>query len=324
MAKYCRLGCLLCLALGAAPLSLGAEIPSPLDRFSQWTYVNGEATHYYDTLASGTPQFTLLLVHGWLGSGYNFRFLIELFPPSVRVIAPDLPGFGLSERAEGPYTMESLVAFLDGFTDALGLTRFVIAGSSMGGNITVEFIAAHPEKIDRVILIAADGLRGEEGPRLFWARLGPLVDLGATLETKNTIKRFLRKNVFYDEQKIPEELVDSIARSILTRQGRRLSAEVTKHLLGRNPVDEILPLLQQPTLLIWGANDPLLKPVWAERYLELLPHAALRRIDGCGHMPAVEAPEQTKDLILEFLDYRLPVSLRPVGEGYGLSQAARC
>ena len=81
---------------------------------------------------------------------------------------------------------------------------------------------------------------------------------------------------------------------------------MTRRVIGRDSVDGILPTLTQPALVIWGDHDKVLSPVWAERFVFLLPRASIGMVKDSGHMPMVEKPFETGRLVDDFLGTTSP------------------
>lgn len=119
--------------------------------------VVGDKLSVIDIRPEGVER-TLVFVHGYLGCAETWEHQIEHFARSYRVVAPDLRGHGQSDAPYSQYTMAELVADLYAITQALRLPpRFVLVGHSFGGSICVEYAVAHPEQIERLILIATAG-----------------------------------------------------------------------------------------------------------------------------------------------------------------------
>jgi pimeloyl-ACP methyl ester carboxylesterase len=113
----------------------------------------------------------------------------------------------------------------------------------------------------------------------------------------------MRANVLHDP---PPDLVraavEATAASVLGRASARAIARITKRIIDREYVEALLPGVSQETLLIWGGEDRLLSPRWADSYLSLLRRATLRLVAGAGHMPMFEAPEEVAALIADFIE----------------------
>ncbi len=260
------------------------------------------AIHYLEADRGGPEDPVLLMVHGWTGSAANFQDMIRVLSPPLRSIAVDLPGCGFSDKPDAPYDAAWFVEFLRSFCVRQGLRTVVLIGHSMGGHIAIHFASRHPGMVERLILIDPNGMQGEEGLRGSLAHNERLVELAFRLNNRLFIEWALRVNIFYDAP--PEILkagVESTASSTLGPQGVRAIRRITRAMIGRDPVDSLLPGVTQETLLVWGDHDRLLPPRWALSFARLLPRADLRIVSPSGHMPMSERPRETAALIEGFI-----------------------
>ena len=289
-------------------LAMATPLSAADDTFLRWRDVDGIAVRYLDTGApSGAPEGveaprTILFVHGYCGAAANFLPLFPFLAPSARCVAVDLPGCAGSAKPDIEYSIAFFVDFLDTFRRKLGMGRFVLVGHSMGGQIAAHYARRFPETVQKLVLVAPDGLAGEERGWRVIARLDPLIEAGLALTNRSFVTIALRTIIFHDPALVNPDLVDCFAEGLLTSEGAHAVALITRRIIGRDPVDELLPRIQHETLVIWGENDRLLSPRWAPRYIELLPRAGLRVVPECGHAPMLEKPGETAALIGEFLD----------------------
>lgn len=290
--------------LAAIAVCGGEELrPSGLaEAASRWIKVDGIDVHYR---AGGKPAEStvppLLLVHGWLGSSFEYTSLMGVLSSRFSSIAVDLPGNGLSQKTGIVYDTDFFVGFLSDFLRELEIPSVVLVGSSMGGGLAVHFAATHPGMVERLILIDPDGLRGEEGFLGFVRQVGPVVELGTRLINRFAIELFSKLRVFHDRSRVSKGYVDSVAAACLTPEGRNAQIQITKDVLGSAPVDEVLPILRTPTLVIWGEEDRVLHPKWAQEYVRRMPNARLEMIPESGHLPHMEAPGTVAALIEGFV-----------------------
>jgi pimeloyl-ACP methyl ester carboxylesterase len=269
---------------------------------SEWKNIDGVRIHYQEAGSARDDSPVLLLVHGWAGCAADWEKLLAVLPPTLRAIAVDLPGCGLSDKPDAPYDMPFFLDALRSFCAALGLTRLVLAGHSMGGLVAVHFTARFPDMVEKLVLIDPYGLKGEEVGLRFLARLGPVVNLAFLLNTRLFIEWAMKANVLHEPAPgLLKSTVESTAGSILGREGARALARTTKSLIAREHVEVLLPTLSHETLLLWGEQDRLLPPRWAEQFASRLRSAEVHRIAGAGHMPMLEEPEAVAELITEFI-----------------------
>ncbi len=279
--------------------SPAAAVPDLLER---WDIVDGTRIRSLESAGTQPEATAVLMVHGWAGSADDFRPLFAQLPSTVRAIAVDLPGCGQSEKPDAVYDLPYFVTFLKAFCDTRGLQRFVLLGHSMGGQFAVHFTSQWPEMVQRLVLIAPYGLKGEEGIWLPLAGWGSFVDLGFRLNNKLFIEWTIRANVLYRAPPaIVHAAVESTARSILGPEGARAIARITRNVIGHDYVEGLLPSIGQQTLIIWGDHDKVLAPSWASTFVTQIPRARLVMVKDCGHMPMIEHPEETAALIAGFV-----------------------
>jgi abhydrolase domain-containing protein 6 len=291
------LAVLLCLSL---PAGTAAALDSARVR---WAVVNGIAVRYVDSgLREDTsPARTLLLVHGYCGAGSHFDKVLPLLLDTGRCIAVDLPGCGGSQKPDHPYCTEYFVDFLDAFCRTLALERVILVGHSMGGQVAVHFAYRFPERVDRLVLLAPEGLAGEEGVWLAVTGLGSLLEAGFERANRSMVEIALRAVIFGDSGAVCPEVVDTFAAQLETPEGIHALSTITRDVIGHDSVDAILPRIGQETLVLWGDEDRLLRPSWAPRFAEMLPRGELHLLKGCGHAIMLERPAETAALIKEFL-----------------------
>lgn len=270
---------------------------------SRWLHVKGVRIHFLEAGDAREDSPVLLMVHGWAGSAADWERLQRALPSRLRSIAVDLPGCGQSDKPDSAYDVPFFLDALRSFCAALGLSRVVLAGHSMGGQLAVHFTSRYPDMVEKLILIDPYGLKGEEGGLRPLAHLGPVVNLAFLLNTRLFIEWAIRANVLHDPSpELVRTAVEATAVSMLGREAARAIARITKRVIGGAHVEALLPGVSQETLLIWGELDRLLPPRWAEAFASRLRRASLHRIAGAGHMPMLETPEAVAGLIMDFVE----------------------
>jgi len=244
--------------------------------------------HYLEA-GSGPP---IVLVHG-LGSSarQDWGRLIAPLGRQFHVYAPDLPGFGDSERpATGDYSIPMQVEAVRAFMQAKGVHRARVAGISMGGWIVSRLAGEHPEMVERLVVVDAAGMRPER----------PDIPAEVLLPRDEEGVRRLVATVRH-KAPVPPSFV---ARDILAR---RLREEwVTRRALesfreGRDWLNGTLGRADMPVLVLWGKQDALIPVAYAEGLRAEFPHAALKVVDGCGHVPMADCPEAFDREFVPFL-----------------------
>ncbi len=265
--------------------------------------IGGDRIHYIDYPGTELQRTPIVLVHGYSGTGFEARFLREGLGSQTRLIAPDLPGSGYSQKRDTVYTLDGYVAFLEAFLEALELERYVLVGHSMGGMIASRFASRDPSGLEALILIAPYGLPDEAGAIIeFLADTGMLVDAGMTLHNETVMRAAIRTQVFANPDRIPDDYVNYLANATFhTENALPALASITRHVVTDHLEPEELRSIDVPTLIIWGAEDRVLDFSWAARFNRAIPGSSLQAIPECGHLPHVEWPEITGEIILQFI-----------------------
>jgi pimeloyl-ACP methyl ester carboxylesterase len=280
------------------------------------------------TLTMGTGPDVLLL-HG-LGAtrASLFETAAEL-APHYRVHAPDLPGFGSScKPALGSYKAGWFAEIMLGLMDELGIDRAHVVGNSMGGRIAIELGLTAPDRIGALGLLC---------PAVAWVKRGlhPVVRL--LRPEFGLLPHGFRRSVvaaqfrsfFYNRDAIDPAIGDLVVdefRRIYHTAGARFAFLASARNIyleapfGRGGFYPRLAGLKPPALFVWGTHDPLVPAAFSRHVRRWLPGAEQVTLDLCGHVPQVERPAETHQLLLEFFARaeRAPASgrrtLRPAAE----------
>lgn len=238
----------------------------------------------------------VVLVHGFSGSKENWLPTARYLTDTHRVIIPDLPGWGETTREAGAdYTTVPQVERLASFLDELGVRHATIVGHSMGGQIAGVFAARYPERIDTLVLVASAGVHFEEND---FARA---VRGGATpfnFDDRAGFDAFMRE-LFVDPPWLPGRLKDVLIARNRASHGfhaallRSFSDDDGAFLLERQ-----LDRITAPVAVIWCDQDRILDPSSVATFEAGQPHARVRVLEGCGHMPMMEAPRALADAIV--------------------------
>jgi pimeloyl-ACP methyl ester carboxylesterase len=236
---------------------------------SERIQVQGLDIHYL-TGGRGEP---LIIVHGGSGGAKAWRKNIAALSRQYTVYVPDLPGFGSSQSMESPYYIPEMVDFVDNFTDSLGLHNFYLMGHSFGGGIALHYTLQHPEKIRKLVLVSSLCLGKEIAWWIRWFT-SPIFcrSLG-----KATVS-FFRGIKYIAKHFGPWEIVQPITKTSL-QIGSCIAnlTEQTIVLLSQ------LPQIMVPTLVMWGARDPIVPFTQAYGAAELIPDCRVMVFDDCGH-----------------------------------------
>ncbi len=244
--------------------------------------------HYLEA-GSGPP---LVLVHGLASSAtQDWGRLVPTLARRFHVYAPDLPGFGESERpAAADYSIPMQVGAVRAFLEAKGIRRARVAGISMGGWIVARLAGEHPGMVERLVVVDAAGMRPER-PDIPAEVLLPRDEEGVRL-----LVAAVRNNA-----PAPPSFV---ARDILER---RLQEEwIVRRALesmrdGDDWLNGTLRRADMPVLVVWGRQDRLIPVAYAAGLQAEFPRAELVVLDGCGHVPMADCPEAFDRAVIPFL-----------------------
>ncbi|MGI9263587.1 MAG: alpha/beta fold hydrolase [Gammaproteobacteria bacterium] len=247
----------------------------------------------------------LLLLHGFGSNKDTWNRMSRLLTPDFHVVAPDLPGFGESDLADGTdYSVPAQVERVRAFADALGLTRFYVGGSSMGGNIAGAFAARYPEMVEGLWMISPLGVAGAEPSEMDRITIeqgeSPLI-----IEQPSEFKLLL-KLAFEDKPWIPKPVIHHHAQEAAARYNHYHWIYGQLHIdgpQGTRPVTPLQPLIagtSVPTLIHWGEKDRILDVSGAYLLVDAIPSAELLIMPDVGHMTMMERPEESVDSFARF------------------------
>lgn len=269
--------------------------------------LDGLALHYL-TEGSGSPA---LLLHGLGGFAAVWRHNLAALGRHASVIALDLPGFGLSAKPHGPYSLAFFARAIEGFRRALGLDRLTLVGHSLGGAVAVAYALAYPTRAERLALLGAvvPGFDLEISwiYRLLAARgLGEL--LGGLLRP-GLLRAALGRCFARPDAAEVEFLVRTGYAARGTREGRAAFLSMLRSVRADLVVDgeryrRGLVSLALPVLLIHGREDPVVPLAHSEAVAARLPTATVRRLRECGHFPQIEHRDVVNGWLAEFMAYR--------------------
>ncbi|MBM3238514.1 alpha/beta fold hydrolase [Candidatus Poribacteria bacterium] len=291
-----------------AEQQLVSEMKSVIE--SQYIQIGDVNVHYLtaptSVIGEEGKSSPVILIHG-LGA-FAETWIYNILPLSKKfcVYAPDVVGFGHSDKPDVIYSLAYFVNFLEDFMDALSIERASIVGNSMGGLIALSFALEHPERVDKLVLVDNAGF----GKKVSWGlRLLTLPLIGKLLTAKTSksgIKRGLSGS-FYNSKFVTDEWVEkAYAISRLPGSKRTFLATLRSGVgilgLKREAILlDKLPQLQVPTLIVWGKEDKVISVSQAYAAFKKIPKAQLHIFEKCGHAPQVEKAEEFNRVVSEFL-----------------------
>ena len=258
------------------------------------TLNNGLKIHYTDT--GPRDGMTMVLVHGFTASLHTWRDWKADLEKDYRVITLDLPGHGLS-RASAPEDarIERFVEVVDEVADQLDVSRFSLAGNSMGGNTAWYYALTYPERLDSLILMNASGwpatAEEQESSPLIFKLLSNSVARAVLkdLDMSRLVKAGLEDS-YTDQSFVTEDLINRYSSLSRAPGHRETILAIASSRLDR-PIasDELLSQIHVPTLVLWGEDDNLVPVAHAQAFGDAIPGAKVIIYEGVGHLPQEEA-----------------------------------
>jgi 2-hydroxy-6-oxonona-2,4-dienedioate hydrolase len=245
--------------------------PDPFVVNSVWSDVLGSRMHAV-VVGEGAP---VVLVHGFGVSGAYMLPLARALAPSFSAFVPDLPGQGKSTQLRGQVGISQLAAALGAWVEAEGLTRPAFVANSMGCQVVTELAAHRP------------------------ALVGPTVLIGPTVDPARRAARRQLVSALQASAREPFSLLALMARDDRPPGFRALLSTARSVLADR--IEDRLPLIEQPTLVVYGDKDSFLGREWAEQVATLLPQGRLRVVSGEPHAVHYTQPELVAGLVRELV-----------------------
>ena len=254
--------------------------------------------HLRDSGPKNAPA--VVLIHGFGGSLHSWQPWAEALAAHHRVIRFDLPGCGLSPPdPTGDYTDARSQQVLIALLNQLGIARASVVGHSMGGRIAWTFAATHPDRVNRLVLVAPDGFAS---PGFAY---GAPPEASATVQLmRYTLPAWLLRMSLQPAYADPAFMTEALAtryHELMLAPGAR-DALITR--MQQTTLVDPTPLLRRitaPTLLVWGAADAMIPVANAADYLKALPNATLITLPHVGHLPQEEAAQQSIGAVADFL-----------------------
>lgn len=244
--------------------------------------VNNLLTHYE---IQGDGQ-TILLLHGWGDNLKGLAVIQKNLSQNFRVISLDLPGFGTTQAPQEVWNLDDFGAFVRDFLVKIEAVPYAIIGHSNGGAIAIRGIALGQMKPEKLVLLAAAGIRStQSGKRML---------LKVVAKTGKVATAWLPKN---SQTKLRKKLYGAAGSDLLVVESLQDTFKKTV----RQDVQADAAKLDIPSLLIFADQDKAVPLVDGQTYQKLITNSQLEVIKGAGHFLHLDEPEQVTQLIKEFL-----------------------
>jgi pimeloyl-ACP methyl ester carboxylesterase len=256
---------------------------------SEYTSVDGHRIHYYAG-GSGKP---VVLLHGLGGRSEDWTILIPyLLQNGYRVYAPDLLGYGRSERpSDAAYSIAQQAGVVERFLADQGLKQTDLTGWSMGGWIAMRVALDNPQAIRRLVVFDSAGLR-----------FAPAYD--PTLFFADTAPRLAQLNDLLSTGKAPRlaGFIEGDVLRVLARDGWVIQRSLQSMMTGADIVDGKVSELKMPFLILWGKQDQITPVSLGYDLHAQAPQSVLEVYDGCGHLAPRQCVPRIGPRIVQFLN----------------------
>lgn len=296
----CFLAAVFLMIVGCSPQK---ETKPPRDKMHmKQVSVEGINISYIEK-GQGNP---LVLVHGSPTSSFLWRDMIEELSAHGRIIALDLPGFGLSDPPHnGDYTISNYARIFESFLEALSIEQATLICHDYGGPVVLTYALQHPEKYNRLIILDTFLHRDLPPWPLSWkiARIWPFGEIFMRLGGQYITRSALEEGVI-DKSRIS----DQVLQRFYMPDGN--PDKLNKTMLGTLRVDYMedlefieknLKTIEKPTLILWGEDDKFLPLSLGDRIQKDIKGSRMEIIPNCGHFVQEDKPERATEIIIDFL-----------------------
>jgi pimeloyl-ACP methyl ester carboxylesterase len=273
---------------------------------SRFISVHGLRVHYQEAGDPDAPP--VFLIHGFLSSTFVWsRVFLELAASGFRVIAPDLIGAGYSAKPRNfAYSIESQARIIAGLLEELGCEGATLVGSSYGGAVAATVALNQPELVGKLVLVGV--VSNNEPKRYLMMRLvrTPVVGdiVSPLLASSRRLLRARMKRVYDRHQATLDEFRVDARFVPLQAAGTHRAIIRTARNWDADRIQREAHLIKQPTLLVWGDNDPDVPLSDGEELHQQIENSRLVVFRDCGHHPQEEYPAAFVEAVLEFFGER--------------------
>lgn len=245
-------------------------------------------------LEQGGSDGNVVLVHGLGASAERWAGVIPCLGKKYRVIAPDLIGYGGSDKPSVDYTPEFFTKFIFDFLDALGISKTSMVGSSLGGQIVAECAITQNKIVQKIVLVSPSGIMKSSTPTL------DSYTMAALYPNRDGAKTAFQMMTGSDKE-IDPQIIESFVERMSQPNAKMAFMSTVLGLKNSPVITEKLSKISVTTLLIWGRHDSMIPIKYSKDFVSSIKNCKYVVMENCGHTPHVEDPEKFSDIVLEFL-----------------------
>ena len=248
----------------------------------------------------------LVLLHGIPSSSYLWRDVIDPLSATFDVLAPDLLGYGDSDkRLDADLSIAAQARYMVAFMESLGVHQAAVVGHDIGGGVAQLMAVDEPQRVARMILI--DSVVDNNWPVADIARLKePVWDqIMVNIDLRKGLRKGLEAGLV-TEGRLTDEVVDEWTRPFQDLGGRRAYLRAARALNNRDLTSRSKHIeeIETPTLILWGADDKFLEPRWADTLKHKLRDTTVEIIEPGGHFLPLDRPDAVAEALMRFLTTR--------------------
>jgi pimeloyl-ACP methyl ester carboxylesterase len=271
--------------------------------------VSGIKTHYY---SAGEKGSVVVLLHGGGTDSAKLSWgevILPLAESGHRVIAPDLPGYGETERPDIVYNTAFYFGFVKSFLDELALKKVSLMGLSMGGGISLAVTLNAPERVERLVLVDSYGIQRKVAMHFIsWLMVKTPGIMEGTWKLERSSPAMLRwamSNVVHDPKQLSPELMAEVTKDANKPLSERAFTSYQRDEMYANGLKTVfidrLHEIKVPTLIVHGQLDAGVPLACAEEAHRLIAGSQLVVFEGAGHWAQRERPEEFVKAVTTFL-----------------------
>ncbi len=254
------------------------------------TKLNDHTVRYLDSNSNKQP---VILLHGLGGCSDKWKSVIDILSASYRVIAPDIIGYGQSDKPVVNYTPTYMVSFVKKFITAIDIENPHIVGASLGGQVAVQFAARYKQYMSKLVLVSPAGIMKRSTPAL------DQYIMAALYPRESSVSHALQ--LMEGSERPPSKTLIQLFMTNMKRPNAKMA--FMSSLLcfkNSNTIHRHLKKVTTPTLLVWGDDDPIIPVSYAGKFTSVLPNCTFTTIPNCGHTPYVQYPEHFCKILSDF------------------------
>jgi pimeloyl-ACP methyl ester carboxylesterase len=269
---------------------------------SKFSRINGAEVHYQEAGDPAAPA--VILIHGFCASTFVWSdVLLPIAGAGFRAVAPDLLGFGFSEKPRGgEYTIDAQARMIVGLMDELELESATLVGSSYGGAVAATCALDYPERVERLVMV--DAVINDEPKQQPLLRLAAVPVMGELIVPlilgSATLLRWRMRKVYARGARLFDKKRMLAHRRPLRAANTHAAVLSTLRRWRADRIQREAHLIRQPALLVWGEDDLDIPLRHGEYLLQAIPDARLIVFRRCGHMPQEEYPRDFAHLVTDF------------------------